>query len=239
MYYELLLPSGLTKDEVNESYGRYIISPLERGYGVTLGNALRRVLLSSMEGAAIVGARFEGVLHEFSTLPGVYEEITEIILNLKKIRIKFDNPELKSATIRIFAEGQREIKAGDLQVPADVTVVNKDVHIASLTSDDARLIGELYVMRGRGYVPSEDIPKEEFPLNTIIIDGIFSPITKVNYTVENVRVRARTDYEKLTIEIWTDGTIHPDNALRRASEILRDSFDTIFQAVTAEKFIEC
>ncbi len=233
-YDELLLPSGLTKEEVTDSYGKYVITPLERGYGVTIGNALRRVLLSSIEGAAIVAVRFDNVLHEFSTLPGVYEEITEIILNLKKIRIKFDNPEVKSATLRIFAEGEGEVKAGDIQAPADVTIVNKDVHIASLTSDDAQLIGELYVMRGRGYVPSEDIPKEGFPVNTIVIDGIFSPVTKVNYTVENVRVRARTDYEKLTLEIWTDGTIHPDRALESAADILKRSFEAIFSSISSE-----
>ncbi len=235
MEYELLLPRGLTKEEVNDTYGRYVVTPLERGYGVTIGNALRRVLLSSIEGAAIVAARFDGVLHEFATLPGVYEEITEIILNLKKVRIRFDNPELRSATLRIFAEGVREVKAGDIQTPADVTIVNKDVHIASLTTEDAKLIGELFVTRGYGYVPSEDIPKEGFPANTIVMDGIFSPITKVNYTVENVRVKARTDYEKLTLEIWTDGTIHPDKALEKASEILRNSFEAILNSLAPKE----
>lgn len=232
MEYELLLPRGLTKEEVNDTYGRYVITPLERGYGVTIGNALRRVLLSSIEGAAIVAVRFDGVLHEFATLPGVYEEITEIILNLKKVRIKFENPEVRNATLRIFAEGMTEVKAGDIQTPAEVTIVNKDVHIASLTSDEAKLIGELYVTRGYGYVPSENIPKEGFPANTIVIDGIFSPIKKVNFSVENVRVRARTDYEKLTLEIWTDGTVHPDAALEKAAEILKNSFGAIHASLT-------
>jgi len=234
MEYEFLLPKGIQAEELTDSYGRFVFMPLERGYGVTIGNALRRVLLSSIEGAAIVGIRIDGVLHEFTTIPGVLEEVPQIILNLKKVRLKIDNPDVDSATLRIRAEGKRELKSGDIEAPDTVTIVTKDIHIATLTTDDARLYAELFVRRGRGYVPTEEMPQESFPVNTILIDAIFSPIRKVNFTVENVRVRARTDYEKLILEIWTDGTIRPDEALRKAAEIIREAMNRVLTVIPEE-----
>jgi DNA-directed RNA polymerase subunit alpha len=229
---EFILPKGLYVETLNDRYGRFVFVPLERGYGITIGNSLRRVLLSSIPGAAIVAVRIDGVLHEFSTIPGVLEDVPEIILNLKKIRLKFDETDEDRASLYLRAEGEREVKAGDLDVPASITVVNPETHIATLTKKNAKLYMELVVMRGRGYVPANEIPKAGFPEGTIFVDGLFSPIVKANYTVENVRVKARTDYEKLILDVWTDGTIKPDEAVRKASELLKEAIEKLFVTVT-------
>jgi len=224
---EFVLPEGIFKDELTDNYGRFIFEPLERGYGVTIGNSLRRVLLSSIMGAAIVAVRIDGVYHEFTTIPGVLEDVPDIILNLKRVRFRFEDSETNSANVFIRREGEGEIKASDLEVPPELTLVTPDVHIATLTAPDAKLYAELSVWRGRGYVPQDEIPKHLFPEGTQVIDGVFSPITKVNYSIENVRVKARTDYERLILEIWTDGSVSPEKALEEASLRLKDAIEAL------------
>lgn len=220
----LIKPQKVERDEETYSpnYGKFIYEPLERGYGITLGNALRRVLLSSIEGAAITSVKIEGVSHEFSTIPGVMEDVTDIILNLKQVRLKLhgDPP----CTIRIEKEEEGEVKAGDIITDGSVEVVNPDQHIATLTSG-GRFSMEMVVKRGRGYVPAERNKEEEQPLGTIPIDAIFSPIKKVNFTVRNARVGQMTDYDKLILEVWTDGTITPEKAISQAASILIEQLE--------------
>ena len=226
---QFVLPEGIFVEEINDTYGRFVYVPLERGYGITVGNALRRVLLSSIPGYSIVAMRIDGVSHEFSTIPGVMEEVPQIVLNLKGVRLKMDDAVDTRATLYIRAEGAKEVKAGDIDVPEYVEIINPEHHIATLTRDDAKLYAELIAAKGRGYVPSTEMSKEGFPAGTIFIDGVFSPIVKVNYTVENVRVKARTDYEKLILEIWTDGTIRPDTALEMATKTLLQSIEPVLK----------
>ncbi len=230
---QFVLPEGIFVEELNDKYGRFVYVPLERGYGITVGNALRRVLLSSIPGYSIVAMRIDGITHEFSTIPGVMEEVPQIVLNLKGIRLRLDEEVSTTATLYIRAEGAREVKAGDIDVPEYVEIVNPEHHIATLTRDDARFYAELIVAKGRGYIPANEMSKEGFPAGTIFIDGVFSPIVKVNYTVENVRVKARTDYEKLILEIWTDGTIKPDTALEMATKTLLKSIEPVLKKIGA------
>lgn len=205
--------------ESNEenTYGRFVIEPLERGYGITLGNSLRRILLSSLPGAAITAVQFEGVLHEFSTMPGVLEDTTEIILNLKKLSMKIHNEE--ELTLVIEKEGPGALTAGDIKVPADVEILNPDLHIATL-EEDARVYGELTCSVGRGYVPSERNKTPNQPLGLIPIDSVFTPIQKINYQVQDTRVGQITDYDKLTLDVWTDGSITPDEAISLGAKIM-------------------
>lgn len=205
--------------ESNEenTYGRFVIEPLERGYGITLGNSLRRILLSSLPGAAITAVQFEGVLHEFSTMPGVLEDTTEIILNLKKLSMKIHNEE--ELTLVIEKEGPGALTAGDIKVPADVEILNPDLHIATL-EEDARVYGELTCSVGRGYVPSERNKTPNQPLGLIPIDSVFTPIKKINYQVQDTRVGQITDYDKLTLDVWTDGSITPDEAISLGAKIM-------------------
>ncbi len=226
-------PKGIRIEEETPTYGRYTFMPLERGYGITVGNALRRVLLSSIQGAAIIALRIEGVPHEFSALPGVLEDIPDIVLNLKKVRFRFNAPE-DMVTAYIRKSGTGEVTAGDIEVPGELEVVNPDQHIATLTKDDARLYAELVVARGWGYLPIEDIPKQPFPSGYIFVDGIFSPVTKVNFTVENIRVKERTDFERLNLEIWTDGTRKPWDVLQEAAQILLKHFELVTIPTKAE-----
>ncbi|WP_066640434.1 DNA-directed RNA polymerase subunit alpha [Desulfolucanica intricata] len=208
--------------ETNEdnTYGKFIVEPLERGYGITLGNSLRRILLSSLPGVAVTSVKIDGVLHEFSTVPGVREDVTEIILNLKSLRLKF-NGDIEEKVIRIEAEGEREVKAGDILPDSDVEILNPDLHIATLATN-GRLFIDISVARGRGYVSAERNKKGETIIGVIPVDSIFTPVYKVNYTVENTRVGQRTDYDKLTIEIWTDGSIRPDEAASLAAKIMSE-----------------
>ena len=225
MLRELLFPKSLVKVEETDRYGRFVFGPLERGYGATVGNPLRRVLLSSIPGASIIAVRIDGVLHEFSTVPGVMEDVPEIILNLKKVRFRFDVPEEESALVYLRAEGAREVKASDLEVPDTLTLLTPDVHIATLTKEDARLYMEITVARGRGYVPAEDLPnRDAFPQGTIFVDGVFSPVLRANFTVENVRVGAQTDFEQVVLEVWTDGSVKPEEAVLQAADILVQVF---------------
>jgi DNA-directed RNA polymerase subunit alpha len=214
------IPKALAHDSGStDRYGRFTFEPLERGFGVTVGNALRRVLLSSLQGGAITSVRIEGVLHEFSTLPGVIEDVTEIVLNLKQVRLKLhgDGP-----TKGVFeSRGKGELRAGDLQVSTEVQVLNPDLHIASLNRDgDLRM--EVEIDAGRGYVSADQHSQQERPIGVIPIDSLFSPVTKVNYTVEATRKGQRVDYDKLTLEVWTDGSILPEDAVAMAAKILAD-----------------
>ena len=218
---ELIKPKQLAadEDELTPTYGKYIAEPLERGFGVTIGNSLRRILLSSLQGSAISAVKIKGVLHEFSTLPGVREDVTDIVLNLKEVRLKLHDGTQASA--RIEAKGEGVITAGDIQANPTLEILNPEQHIATL-SKEGKLDIELTIKAGRGYVPAERNKDEEAPVGTIPIDAIFAPIRKVNYTVTNARVGQRTDYDKLTIELWTDGSVRPDDAIAFAARILQD-----------------
>ena len=208
----------------DESYGKFVVEPLERGYGTTLGNSLRRVLLSSLPGTAVTTVKIAGVQHEFSTIPGVKEDVPEIILNLKGLiaRLHADGPK----TVYIEANGECVVTAGDIKADAEVEILNPEMHIATL-GPEASLSMELTISQGRGYVPAEKNKPAQTILGVIPVDSIYSPVLKVNYTVENTRVGNQTDYDKLTIEIWTDKTISPRDAVSLGAKILCDHF-TLF-----------
>ncbi|MBW2603251.1 MAG: DNA-directed RNA polymerase subunit alpha [Deltaproteobacteria bacterium] len=207
------------------SYGKFVCEPLERGFGITIGNSLRRIILSSLYGAAITSVKFEGVMHEFSVISGVYEDVSEIILNLKEARFKLADSEPK--TVRIDLEGKQEVTAGDIiSDDGRCEVLNPEQHIASL-SDKARLQMTMTVNIGKGYSLSEANKDEEAPLGTIPVDSVFSPIKRVTYIVGNARVGQRTDYDKLTLEVWTDGSIMPEDAVAYSAKILKEQM-TIF-----------
>jgi len=219
----LTMPKQLVPDPANnDGYGKFVIEPLERGFGLTLGNALRRVLLSSLQGAAITAVRIDGVLHEFSTLPGVIEDVTEIILNLKQVRLKLHGDGPKKGTFEMRGKG--EVRAGDIKVDPEVEILNPDLHIATLNRDgDLRM--EVEINGGRGYVSADLHSQTDRPIGVIPIDSLFSPVTKVNYNVEATRLGQRIDYDKLTIDVWTDRSILPSDAVAVAAKILRDHFN--------------
>jgi DNA-directed RNA polymerase subunit alpha len=211
-------------DSATAEYGKFVAEPLERGYGTTLGNSLRRILLSSLQGAAITSVRIEGVQHEFSTTVGVVEDTTDIVLNLKEIRLRMHSPEPR--TITLEAKGPKRVKASDIKADPMVEILNKDRHIAEL-SENATLRMEMTVRMGKGYVPAERNLEENSPIGTIPIDAIFSPIKKVNFTVTNARVGQQTDYDRLLLEVWTDGSVLPADAVAYAAKILKDQ-STVF-----------
>ena len=198
-------------------YGKFICEPLERGYGTTFGNSLRRMLLSSLEGAAVTSIRIDGVLHEFSPIPGVRDDVTNIVLNLKQLCLKMEGNEPK--VIRIDAEGEKEVTAADIICDADIEVLNPDLHIATL-NEDGKLKIEMTVERGRGYVPADKNKKPDDTIGVIPIDSIFSPVQRVNYTVQATRVGNVTDYDKLILHAWTDGSMRPEEAAAKAAGIL-------------------
>lgn len=205
--------------EISEDnrYGKFVCEPLERGYGTTFGNSLRRMLLSSLEGAAITSIRIDGVLHEFSTIPGVRDDVTNIVLNLKQLCLKMQGSEAK--VIRIDVEGEKEVTAADIICDADIEILNPDLHIATV-NETGKLKIEMTVERGRGYVPAEKNKKPDDTIGVIPIDSIFSPVQRVNYTVNDTRVGNVTDYDKLTLEVWTDGSLRPEEAVSKAAAIL-------------------
>ena len=205
--------------EISEDnrYGKFVCEPLERGYGTTLGNSLRRILLSSLSGAAITSIRIDGVLHEFSTIPGVRDDVTNIILNLKSLCLKMLSDEPK--VLRIDVEGEREVTAADIIPDADIEILNPELHIATLNKEGS-LHMEMTVERGRGYVSADKNKKPDHVIGIIPIDSIFSPVLRVNYTVSDTRVGNATDYDKLVLEIWTDGSIRPEEAVSKAASIL-------------------
>jgi len=218
----LQMPESIELDEstYKSNYGKFVVQPLERGFGVTIGNAFRRVLMSSLPGAAITMIRIDNIFHEFSSVPGVVEDVAEIILNLKEVRIKLLNKRPEKVVLNL--KGPHDFKASDIQNnSADLEILNPEHHVATL-NEDANFKMELRIGRGRGYVPAEENKIPDQPIGTIPIDAIFSPIVKVSYQVENTRVGQRTDYEKLIIEIETDGSITPDDALTYAGKILKD-----------------
>ncbi|WCL51106.1 DNA-directed RNA polymerase subunit alpha [Leptospira sp. GIMC2001] len=211
----------------NPNYGKFVAEPFERGFGTTLGNALRRTLMSSIEGAAISAIRIEGVNHEFSYIEGVVEDVTRIILNLKQVRIKYE-PEDKdqNKVIHFEMKGAGYFKAGDLAVDSSIEVMNPDLHIATL-NEDANLVMDLEIQRGKGFIPAEDKKKDIEVLGTIPLDSIFSPVKRVIFDIGEARIGQRSDYEKLTMEIWTDGSISPEDALAQAAKILKEHL-TVF-----------
>lgn len=203
----------------DNTFGRFVVEPLEKGYGITLGNSLRRVLLSSLPGAAVKSVQIEGVLHEFSTVKGVVEDVTDIILNLKGLAVKVYGAE--EQTIYIEAEGAGDIKASNIRCTTDVEILNPDHHIATL-DQDGRLFMTITVGKGRGYVGADKNKKEGQPIGIVTVDSLYSPVTKVNYVVTDTRVGQHTDYDKLTLDVWTDGTIAPDEAISTSARILND-----------------
>ncbi|MGC1678155.1 MAG: DNA-directed RNA polymerase subunit alpha [Candidatus Binataceae bacterium] len=215
--------------ELTPSYGRFFAEPLERGYGITIGNALRRVLLSSLPGFAICAVRIKGVLHEFSTLPGVKEDVTDIVLNLKEVRVRLHEGDQITATLKV--KGEATVTARDITGGASLEILTPDQHIVSLDKG-ADLDMELVIKRGRGYVPAERGEEDE-PIGTVRLDAIYSPIKKVNFTVTNARVGQRTDYDRLALELWTDGSIGPREALTYAARVMRDQM-SIFAGVEEE-----
>jgi DNA-directed RNA polymerase subunit alpha len=218
---ELIKPKRLEVDPDGHSrfYGKFICEPLERGFAITLGNALRRVLISSLQGAAIVSVKIDGALHEFSSLPGVVEDVTDIILNLKAVRLKMHGEEPR--TIKLNANKEGVVRAGDLICDHQVEVLNPDLPLATLSAD-GRLKAEMTVKMGKGYVPLERNKVENVPVGTIYLDSAFSPIKKVTYVVGNARVGQITDYDKLTLEVWTDGSITPEDSVAIAAKILKE-----------------
>ncbi len=223
---ELIKPKRLEIETTNPNlYGKFECEPLERGFGITLGNALRRVLLSSLQGSAITSVKIDGVLHEFSTIPGVLEDVTDVILNLKEVRFKVTG-DANPKRLVIEKEGEGSVRAGDITTGPHVDVLNPNQHICTLARD-AKLRMELTIKQGKGYVPADKNIDENQPIGTIPIDAIFSPIKKVSYTITQARVAQITDYDKLTLEIWSDGSVRPEDALAYAAKILKDQL-TVF-----------
>jgi len=233
---DLIRPKRLEveKETLTPFYGKFTAEPFERGFGITIGNSLRRILLSSLQGAAITSVKIDGVLHEFSTVPGVKEDITEIILNLKEVRLRLhtEGPKI----IRVKAEGPKVLRAGDILTSDAVEVLNSEHYVATL-SRDAKLSMEMVVSMGRGYIPAERNKEENQPIGTIPMDAIFSPIKKVNYTVANSRVGQITDYDKLTLEVWTDASLSPEEAVAYAAKILKEQL-SIFILSEEEEEVE-
>lgn len=229
--FELIEPRIQCEDiSPDKKYGRFVVEPLEEGYGVTIGNSLRRVLLSSLPGAAVTRVRIDGVLHEFTTIPGVREDVTDLILNIKTLVLKLHSPGTRYA--RIEKEGPGIVTGQDIVADPDIEIINPDAYIAELAQGGSLFL-ELSVEDGRGYVTAEANKVANQPLGTIAIDSRFTPITKVNFQIEDTRVGQRTDYDKLILEVWTDGSIRPDEAVEKAAGILIDHLD-LFKNLAAK-----
>ncbi len=222
------LPSQVRMDEdtASDSYGKFTVEPFERGFGTTIGNGLRRVLLSSIEGTAVTSVNIEGVVHEYSTIPGVYEDVTRIILNIKKLRVRMHSD--APTTIRLDVNQKGDVTAGMIEADQNVEVVNPDLKICTLT-DDVRFCAEIQVKKGRGYVVAEDNVADDMEVGTIPCDSIFSPVYRVKYAIENTRVGKFTNYDRLVLEIWTDATVSPEMALVEASKIYRKHLNPFVQ----------
>ncbi|MEA4922418.1 MAG: DNA-directed RNA polymerase subunit alpha [Eubacteriaceae bacterium] len=218
----------ITSDE-DANYGKFIVEPLERGYGTTLGNSMRRILLGSLPGAAVTSVKIDGILHEFSTIPGVKEDVTEVILNLKKLAIRLNGAESTKRVI-INAVGPKEVTAADIVCDADMEIFNQDLHIATL-EENATLVMEISLSKGRGYVSADQNKTESTPIAVIPVDSIYTPVRKVNFTVEDTRVGQVTDYDKLTLEIWTDGSITPKEGVSIGAKIMQEHLN-LFVALT-------
>lgn len=204
----------------DNKYGKFVIEPLERGYGITLGNSLRRIMLSSLPGTAVSHVKIKGVLHEFSSIPGVKEDVTEIIMNIKNVVIKNNSDTFEPKQAYIDVVGERVVKAGDIKVDGDIEIVNPDLVIANLSGPDAKLEMELTIVNGRGYVSLDKNKEADAPIDVIAIDSIFTPVERVNLTVQNIRVGQVTDYDKLTLDVYTNGALAPDEAVSLAANLL-------------------
>ncbi len=232
----------VTEISEDKKYGRFVVEPLERGYGITLGNSLRRIMLSSLPGAAVSQIKIEGVLHEFSSIPGVKEDVTEIIMNIKSLAIKNNSESSDAKTGYIEFEGEGVVHASDIQVDQDIEILNPDLPIATLSGKDTKLYMELTITKGRGYVSADKNKHEELPIGVIAVDSIYTPVERVNVTVENTRVGQITDYDKLTLDVFTNGTLVPDEAVSLAAKVLSEHLslfiDLSENAKTAEVMVE-
>ena len=223
----LKMPKELKIEEMREDYGSFLISPVERGFGITIANSLRRILLSSIQGSAIISVKAKGVMHEFSVLPGVLEDMSEIILNLKKVRVQIRDGKQKHLYLNV--KKKCKVNAGMIETTEDIKIMNPEQHIATITEKVGELKFDMVADIGRGFVPSETFKTPKAPVGTIFLDAIFSPIKKVKYRIENTRVGQRIDYEKLFLEIWTDKTVMPDEALALAAKISRDHINLLIK----------
>ncbi|MDF2821837.1 MAG: DNA-directed polymerase, alpha subunit [Clostridiales bacterium] len=213
----------ITEISEDKKYGRFVVEPLERGYGITLGNSLRRIMLSSLPGAAVSGVKIDGVVHEFSNIPSVKEDVTEIIMNIKNIAIKNNSDSLETKYAYIEFEGEGVVRAGDIQADADITILNPELEIATLSGGpESKLFMELTITKGRGYVGADKNKALDLPIGVIPVDSIYTPVERVNLTVENTRVGQITDYDKLTLDVFTDGTLVPDEAVSLAAKVLSE-----------------
>ena len=227
----------------DKKYGRFVVEPLERGYGITLGNSLRRIMLSSLPGAAVSQVKIEGVLHEFSSIPGVKEDVTEVIMNIKSLAIKNNSETNEPKTAYIEFEGEGVVRASDIQADQDIEILNPDLVIATLSGGkDTKLYMELTITKGRGYISADKNKHEDLPIGVIAIDSIYTPVERVNVTVENTRVGQITDYDKLTLDVYTNGTLVPDEAVSLAAKVLSEHLslfiDLSENAKTAEVMVE-
>ena len=226
----------------DKKYGRFVVEPLERGYGITLGNSLRRIMLSSLPGVAVSQVKIEGVLHEFSSIPGVKEDVTEIVMNIKSLAIRSNSEGNEIKTAYIEYEGEGVVRASDIQVDQDLEILNPDLVIATLSGKDTKLYMELTITKGRGYVGADKNKTEDLPIGVIAIDSIYTPVERVNVTVENTRVGQITDYDKLTLDVYTNGTLVPDEAVSLAAKVLSEHLslfiDLSENAKTAEVMVE-
>ncbi len=223
----------------DKKYGRFVVEPLERGYGTTLGNSLRRIMLSSLPGAAVSQIKIDGVLHEFSTIPGVKEDVTEIVLNIKEIAIRNNSNSSEPKTIFIEYEGEGTVTAADIHIDSDLEIINPDLVIAHLNGGaDSRLYIEMTVTNGRGYVSADKNKSEDLPIGVIAVDSIYTPVERVNLLVENTRVGQVTDYDKLTLDVYTDGSLAPDEAVSLAARVLNDHLALFINLSDISKDIE-
>ena len=233
----IVRPKFLEADQASltDYYGKFEAKPLERGFGITIGNSLRRILLSSLQGAAITSVKIDNILHEFSTIPGVREDVANIILNLKEVKLRHHGT--GTETITLDVSGEKDVKAGDIKTSQNIEILNSDHHIAML-GPDGKLKIEMTVKLGSGYVPSERNKEEDMPIGTIPVDSVFAPITRVNYNVVNARVGQRTDYDRLVMEIWTDGSVKPEDALAFAAKILKEQLQIFINFDETEEPVE-
>ena len=226
----------------DKKYGKFVVEPLERGYGITLGNSLRRIMLSSLPGAAVSQVKIEGVLHEFSSIPGVKEDVTEIIMNIKSLAIRNSSDTNEPKTAYIEYDGEGVVRASDIQVDQDIEILNPDLVIATLNGKETKLYMELTITKGRGYVGADKNKTEDLPIGVIAVDSIYTPVERVNVTVENTRVGQITDYDKLTLDVYTNGTLVPDEAVSLAAKVLSEHLslfiDLSENAKTAEIMVE-
>lgn len=216
---ELIRPKGIVVDEASGTFGRFVAEPFERGFGITVGNSLRRILLSSLQGAAVTAVRIDGVLHEFMSIPDVLEDVTEIILNLKKVRFKMTTLEQRTLKINVSKAGL--VTAADIETDGTVEVLTPELPIATV-NEGGKLVAELTVRMGYGYVSAEENKTEDMPVGTIPVDSMFSPVRRINYNVTNARVGQRTDYDKLVLDVWTDGSVAPADAVAYGAKILKE-----------------